>query len=129
MEESTLKPANKRVTPSPKPATSKTIAGRKSAAKTPPAKKSTDAVVSHVASGKPAKQKKVKLVRDSFTLPKDERAALDQLKQRAAKLAHPSKKSEVLRAGIKTLAEMSDKSFLAALKAVPAIKTGRPKKA
>lgn len=78
---------------------------------------------------KPAKVKKPKLVRDSFTIPKDEYGVLAELKQRCAKLEHPAKKSELLRAGIKALAGMSDKSLLTALKAVPSIKTGRPKKA
>lgn len=77
---------------------------------------------------KPAKVKKPKLVRDSFTIPKAEYTVLDDLKQRAGKLAHAVKKSELLRAGIKALAAMSDGTFLAALKAVPAIKTGRPNK-
>ncbi len=76
----------------------------------------------------PVKVKKPKLVRDSFTLPKDEYAALAELKQRCAKLERPCKKSELLRAGIKALTALSDKSLLAALKAVPALKTGRPKK-
>ncbi len=78
---------------------------------------------------KPVKPKKPKMVRDSFTIPKDEYAALAELKQRCAKLAQPCKKSELLRAGIKALTAMSDKTLLAALKAIPAIKTGRPKKA
>jgi len=77
---------------------------------------------------KPAKVKKPKLVRDSFTIPKAEYTVLDDLKQRAGKLAHAVKKSELLRAGIKALAAMPDGAFLAALKAVPAIKTGRPNK-
>lgn len=77
---------------------------------------------------KPVKAKKPKLVRDSFTIPKAEYAVLDELKQRAGKLASPAKKSELLRAGIKALAAMPDAAFLAALKAVPAIKTGRPAK-
>lgn len=77
---------------------------------------------------KPAKAKKPKLVRDSFTIPKVEYTILDELKQRAGKLEVPAKKSELLRAGIKALAAMSDAGFLAALKAVPAIKTGRPAK-
>lgn len=72
--------------------------------------------------------KKPKLVRDSFTIPKAEYSVLDELKQRAAKAGAPAKKSEVLRAGIKALAAMSDAAFLAALRAVPAIKTGRPAK-
>lgn len=77
---------------------------------------------------KPLKVKKPKLVRDSFTIPKAEYSVLDDLKQRAGKLASPIKKSELLRAGIKALAAMSDAAFLAALKAVPIIKTGRPAK-
>ncbi len=80
-------------------------------------------------SEKPAKAKKTKLVRDSFTIPKAEYAVLDELKQRAGKLAHAVKKSELIRAGIKALAAMPNAAFLAALKAVPAIKTGRPSKA
>lgn len=77
---------------------------------------------------KEAKAKKPKLVRDSFTIPKVEYTVLDDLKQRAGKLASAVKKSELIRAGVKALAAMSDAAFLSALKAVPAIKTGRPSK-
>jgi len=38
------------------------------------------------------------------------------------------KKSELLRAGVKALAAMSDIQFKAALSNVPTIKTGRPTK-
>jgi hypothetical protein len=76
---------------------------------------------------KPAKVKKPKLVRDSFTIPKDEYVVIDALKTRAGKLGQPIKKSELLRAGIKALAAMSDIQFKAALSNVPTIKTGRPK--
>jgi hypothetical protein len=77
---------------------------------------------------KPIKAKKVKLVRDSFTIPKPEYLILDNLKLRAADLKHPVKKSELLRAGIKSLAAMTDEQLLLALKAVPMLKTGRPSK-
>lgn len=77
---------------------------------------------------KPVKLKKPKLVRDSFTIPKAEYTVLDDLKQRATKLASAVKKSELIRAGVKALAAMSDAAFQAALKAVPTIKTGRPSK-
>ena len=70
---------------------------------------------------------KHKLVRDSFTIPKNEYAVLGELKQRAAQLARPVKKSELLRAGINALRGMADKAFLSALDAVPSLKTGRPK--
>ena len=72
------------------------------------------------------KVKKPKLIRDSFTIPKPEFMVLDALKERAGKLARSVKKSELLRAGIKALAAMPDAAFLAALAAVPTIKTGRP---
>ncbi|WP_394788456.1 hypothetical protein [Rhodoferax sp.] len=78
------------------------------------------------AAAKPAKVKKPKLVRDSFTIPKAEYTVLDDLKQRAITLAQPAKKSELLRAGIKALAAMSDAALRTALQAVPTIKTGRP---
>ncbi len=85
-------------------------------------------VIAQIATEKVVKTKKPKQVRDSFTLPKTEYAVLGELKERAAKLTHSVKKSELLRAGIKALATMTDANFLSALKAVPAIKTGRPKK-
>ncbi len=75
------------------------------------------------------KVKKSKLVRDSFTMPKDEYAAIDSLKLRAGKLGQSVKKSELLRAGIKALAAMSDIAYKLALSNVPTIKTGRPKDA
>jgi hypothetical protein len=77
---------------------------------------------------KPEKPKKPKLVRDSFTIPKAEYVVLEQLKQRAVQSGTPAKKSEVLRAGLKVLAAMEDAAFVAALGAVPALKTGRPAK-
>jgi hypothetical protein len=77
---------------------------------------------------KPIKAKKIKLVRDSFTIPKPEYLILDNLKLRAADLKHPIKKGELLRAGIKALAAMTDSNLLTALKAVPMLKTGRPSK-
>ena len=75
---------------------------------------------------KTVKIKKPKLVRDSFTIPKAEYQVLTDLKERAVKLTRPTKKSELLRAGIKALAALSDAAFLTALDRVPTIKTGRP---
>lgn len=75
---------------------------------------------------KAEKVKKPKLIRDSFTIPKTEYVVIETLKERAGKLSRAAKKSELLRAGIKALAAMSDANFLSALNAVPTIKTGRP---
>lgn len=77
---------------------------------------------------KPVKVKKFKLVRDSFTIPKPEYLVLDALKLRAVNMQHPVKKGELLRAGIKALAAMTDSHLLTALQAVPTLKTGRPSK-
>jgi len=74
------------------------------------------------------KAKKPKLIRDSFTFPKDEYQAIATLKQRALNLQHGTKKSEILRAGLKLMSSLNDKAFLAALTSVPALKTGRPAK-
>lgn len=71
---------------------------------------------------------KHKLVRDSFTIPKDEYQVLGELKTRLNKLMQPAKKSELLRAGLKALASMSDAGIKKALQDVPTIKTGRPAK-
>jgi hypothetical protein len=100
---------------------------KKAPVKTPLSKAFAGKKVAKVANDKsPEKTKKPKLVRDSFTIPKAEYLVLDELKQRATKLTRPAKKSELLRAGIKALAALSDAAFLTALQQVPAIKTGRP---
>lgn len=80
------------------------------------------------AAAKPAKVKKPKMVRDSFTMPKAEFVVIESLKVRAAALKVPTKKTELIRAGIKALAAMSDAAFLSAVRAVPNLKTGRPAK-
>jgi hypothetical protein len=77
---------------------------------------------------KQAKDKKIKMVRDSISIPKTEYQVLDDMKLRAGKLAAHVKKTELIRAGIKLLAAASDSAFLAALRSVPSLKTGRPAK-
>lgn len=119
------KPATKAVV---KPVAKKTLSV-KALDKTPVApKKAPPKAAAQPAAEKPTKAKKIKMVRDSFTIPKPEFAVLDALKLRAVKLAAPVKKTEVIRAGIKALAAMADTEFLAALRAVPSLKTGRPAK-
>jgi FtsZ-interacting cell division protein ZipA len=119
-------PATKKVARKPvKKVTAK--APRKVAAQKPasPAKKANSV------KAKPApeqKAKKPKLVRDSFTFPKDEYQAIAGLKQKALGLNHSAKKSEILRAGLMLLNGLNDKAFLSALAKVPALKTGRPAK-
>ena len=120
-----------------KTATPKAPAAKKPAAKAPATKRTASkAIVAKPAAAKPvaakptkaeAKPKKPKLVRDSFTIPKDEYAGIDTLKERSVALGRPAKKSELLRAGLMALLAMSPNALHAALEAVPTIKTGRPK--
>jgi hypothetical protein len=115
-----------------KSAISKSASAKPTSSKPAPAaepKRESSKPVTPVADAKgpaPAKRKQ-KLIRDSFTIPKDEYLVLEQLKQRALRSGHAAKKSEILRAGIAALNGMSDSVLLAALSAVPSLKTGRPK--
>ena len=131
------KPATKKRPNVPTPGT--TAAVKKPVAKTPLSKAFANAQLEKTAKAAKApkavktakvvkleKARKPKLVRDSFTIPKAEYMVLEELKQRATKLTRSIKKSELLRAGIKALAALSDAAFLTALEQVPAIKTGRP---
>ena len=127
-----------RKSPVKAPAKAKPVAGQKPVSRSAP---KTATATSKKVAAKPkiksaptahtvieAKLKKPKLVRDSFTFPKDEYQAIAGLKQKALGLKHNAKKSEILRAGLKLLSSLNDKAFLAALTNVPALKTGRPAK-
>ncbi|HYN55031.1 MAG TPA: hypothetical protein VES38_10030 [Methylotenera sp.] len=116
-----------------KPVTAKTVAAKPATARPIPAavaakaapKKAVKAKVVKVEKEKPPK---LKMERDSFTMPKAEYAQFYVLKERLVKLGQPAKKSELLRAGIMQLTAMTDAALKAAMAKVPAIKTGRPKK-
>jgi hypothetical protein len=78
---------------------------------------------------KKVKTEKIKVVRDSFTIPKTEYAQIADMKKRAMALGKEAKKSELIRAGLALLAATSDAAFSKALASVPTLKTGRPGKA
>lgn len=80
------------------------------------------------ATGK-ASRVKEKLVRDSFTMPRADFALIDQLKQRGMGFKRETRKSELLRAGLRALAAMDDAALQALLDTLPKVKTGRPRKA
>ncbi len=115
-------PINKAVVA--KPAASKPLAAN------PVAKAAAPKTVTKEKLAKAVKEKtpKLKMERDSFTMPKTEYAQFHVLKERLNKLGQPAKKSELLRAGIMQLTAMTDAALKAAMTKVPAIKTGRPKK-
>ncbi|MDP4772299.1 MAG: hypothetical protein NWR85_08620 [Limnohabitans sp.] len=100
-------------------------------AKTPPATAGQTKTLDKKKSPAPAKvvkEKKVKVVRDSFTLPKTELLQINDMKKRAMALGVEVKKSELIRAGLQALAGMADTAFKKAMSNVPTIKTGRPAK-
>lgn len=134
MPTSTSTPKTRRAAPKTPAATAKAPIAKpastpKSAAPQPkkPAVKRV-AKGSAPASAKPVKVK-LKLVRDSFTMPQTDFELIDVLKQRALGFRHPVKKSELLRAGLQVLADLPPAQLEAALSRIPSLKPGRPKKA
>lgn len=81
-----------------------------------------------VAEVKAPKPDKVKLIRDSFTMPRDDWALIQQLKDRALDFKRPVKKSELLRAGLQALMKLDNAQLQAALEGLRPLKLGRPKK-
>ncbi|OIQ97410.1 hypothetical protein GALL_205420 [mine drainage metagenome] len=113
-----------------KPATAKPIVKKTTTSPAKPAAaKASPTKVVKAKVEKPIKEKtpKLKMERDSFTMPKTEYAQFSVLKERLVKLGQPAKKSELLRAGIMQLTAMTDAALKAAMSKVPTIKTGRPK--
>jgi len=125
----TTSPTARKTTAKTTPKTAAAPAKKAPVAKKVAAKKvaARKTVVAKPAPAPVAEKPKHKLVRDSFTIPKSEYQLLEALKLRAAALKRPTKKSELLRAGIAALNAMADKALLAALNSVPSLKTGRPK--
>ena len=75
----------------------------------------------------PGKAKhKPKVVRDSFTMPKQDYDAIKELKNRCLSQGVAIKKSEILRAGLLLLRELNDTKLAEAMGKVERIKTGRP---
>lgn len=127
------------VTAKPAPAAARPLskAAPVKAVKTPVAKKAESLevkVTKEVKAVKVAKEPKVakkvklKVVRDSFTMPQSEYQKIAEIKEIGLKAGLQVKKSEVLRAGVIALRAMSDDQLKAALSSLDKIKTGRPNK-
>ncbi len=105
------KPAAKKVASAPRTAPAK-IAAR-------PAKK-------------PKKDKKaegkVKVVRDSFTMPQADYDLIAELKLKAQTAGLHVKKSELLRAGLQAMAKLTVAQLKRTVAGLEKIKTGRPRK-
>lgn len=74
------------------------------------------------------KPKKIKAVRDSFTMPEADYAKIAELKKKCLQSGVSVKKSELLRAGLLSLSKLSDTALIKAVEQVEIIKTGRPAK-
>lgn len=74
------------------------------------------------------KAKKPKLVRDSFTMPEEEYAALGDMKKTCLKAGVTVKKSELLRVAVSLLRKMDMPQLQQALDALTPVKAGRPRK-
>lgn len=76
---------------------------------------------------KTLKQKKDKLVRDSFTMPESEYGVLSEVKKLCLSKGVEVKKSQLLRIGLALLKTLDVKELQAQLANLPALKAGRPK--
>ena len=77
---------------------------------------------------KDTKPKKVKLIRDSFTMPSFDYDLIDALKEKALSGKSAVKKSELLRAGLRALDKLDSAQLITLVGTLAVIKTGRPKK-
>ena len=79
-------------------------------------------------STKADKPKKIKMVRDSFTMPVNEYSQFAALKRKCQLVGVHVKKSELLRAGLLCLSKLSDPELVNVVGQVEILKTGRPTK-
>ena len=100
----------------------------KTTAKKPLVEKAPAPTLAKAAVKKPKKEPKVKIVRDSFTMPQSDYLKIAEIKETCLKAGLPVKKSEVLRAGLRALVGMDTTQLKRAMAGVEKIKTGRPKK-
>ena len=139
----TVKKAATKSTPAPRtrktPAVSKVVAKKTPASKTtvtkPVVKKTAKPTTGKVAAPAEKKSKKakksgikIKVVRDSFTMPQNEYAKIGEFKQLCLKNGLHAKKSELLRAGLLALGKMTTAQLKTAITSLEPIKTGRPEK-
>lgn len=67
-----------------------------------------------------------RVIRDSFTLPVDDYALIAQTQQRCLQGAVNVSKSEVIRAGLQALRQMTQEELLEVVQRLEKVRTGRP---
>lgn len=105
-----------------KPVAAKTAATRKTAHAKAAAKPAKKQKKEKKAAGK------IKVVRDSFSMPQADYDLIAALKQKALKTGLHVKKSELLRASLQVLSKLSAAQLKRVVSGLEKIKTGRPKK-
>jgi len=129
----TPKPVNKAATAVRKPATSKAAVKKPvlktalSKAVTPALKPVSKALPKLVKKIEP-KLKKIKQVRDSFTMPETEYEVLGQVKKACLKAGFEIKKSDLLRIGVSLIKNLETAKLKTLLAGLTPLKVGRPKK-
>ncbi|MBU0689032.1 MAG: hypothetical protein KJ850_05780 [Gammaproteobacteria bacterium] len=125
-------PATKKATPVARKSASTTRSATTAKAKATPKPVSTARRTTAAAkpAAKPATKpaKKVKVVRDSFSMPQDDYALIAKLKERLLASGLQVKKSALLRAGLQLLDKSSALQLKRVISGLTPIKTGRPKK-
>jgi hypothetical protein len=67
-----------------------------------------------------------KVIRDAFTMPAEDHELFAEIQRKCLSIGMVATKSEIVRAGLKHLANLDNDALQAIIKAVPKIKTGRP---
>ena len=110
----------------------KTVSRKPAVKKTAPVRKAASAKTAVKPEKKSKKEKKagakVKVVRDSFTMPQADYDLIAALKQKALASGLHVKKSELLRASLQSLSKLTAAQLKRAITSLEKIKTGRPKK-
>lgn len=115
-------PVTKKAAATKAPAAKKQPAAPKKVATTPPPVTLSPAVT------EARRKAKDKLVRDSFAMPRSDFELIALLKERALTFKRPTKKSELLRAGLRALAALNQAQLQTVLDKLPLLKSARTKK-
>lgn len=129
-KKATAKKATAKKAPPLKAKTAKAVVAPPQVAR-PTVRRSEQAASAKAAASEPARETakaKTKLVRDSFTMPQQDFGLIAVLKDRALGFKRPAKKSELLRAGLHALQQLTDAQLRGALDSLVPLKAGRPRK-
>lgn len=107
--------------------TTKQVAARKTSAAAPAAAPKPKPIDTVASKSEARTKPKEKLVRDSFTMPRDDHALIAQLKHRSLISGRVARKSELLRAGLHALKALPAAALQTALESLTPLKVGRPK--